>query len=180
MIDPAQLGAMTEAIQPALGGPPAAPPPMPPGPPALPGGEPPMAPPPVDPAALGMAPPEEPKKPPLLLPPRLARQLAQGYVDQARTMARQVADFTGPPDDFTRMPLKAQVQAWYKRDARQDPYALKEQGLSDVEIRDKVYPLRRVLLKMAGPRPADRAAFARKMKEERARTDMLQGEAPST
>lgn len=109
------------------------------------------------------------KKPPLLVPPDMAQELAQGYVDQSKTMAQSMADFTGHPKDYSRMPLKDQVTAWNKRDGRQDPYALKEQGLSPTEIRDKVYPLRRVLLKLAGPRPKDRAKFAQKMQAESAK-----------
>jgi hypothetical protein len=123
-------------------------------------------------AGPGQAPPE-PKKPPLLLPPTLAKQLARGYVDTARQMAGLLTDHVGPPDDFSRFTQKQQVQAWYKRDLRQDPLALKDQGLSDVEIRDKVYPLRRVLLKMVGPSPKDRVRFVQRMQAERARIDTL-------
>ena len=163
MIDPAVLAQMPPEAQ--AQAPVPAPPEMmpPPGPGMGPMGE----------------PPPPPKKPPLLLPPKLAKQLAQGYVDQARQMAQLIAEQTGPPDEFERFPLKEQVKAWYKRDARQDPYALKEQGLSDVEIRDKVYPLRRVLLKMAGPRPEDRVRFTQRMKAERARLDTVSGENPA-
>jgi hypothetical protein len=136
--------------------------------------------PPMGPGAGPMGAPAEPqKKPPLLLPPRLAKQLAQGYVDAARQNAQLISDVTGPPDDFERFPLKEQVKAWHKRDIRQDPYALREQGLSDVEIRDKVYPLRRILLKMVGPSPTDRAKFAARMRAERMRADRIEGESPS-
>lgn len=116
---------------------------------------------------MGPPPDEQPKKPPLLLPPQLATKLAQGYVDQARSMGQMIADQTGPPDDFERFPIREQVSAWHKRDIRQDPILLKEQGLTPTEIRDKVYPLRRILLKMAGPRPEDRVKYAARMKAER-------------
>lgn len=119
-------------------------------------------------------PPQEQKKPPLILPPRLAKQMAQGYVDQVRAMSQQLADYAGHPDEYQRMSLKDQVSAWYRRDPRHDPLALKDQGLSDAEVRDKVYPLRKILLKLAGPRPKDRVAFARRMKEERAKQATLQ------
>lgn len=118
------------------------------------------------------------KQPPLLLPPRLATQIARGYVDQAQSMAKLVADQAGPPDDFERYPVKEQVAAYFKRDARHDPLALQEQGLSATEIRDKVYPLRRILLKMAGPRPADRVKFAERMMAERQKLAMVEGEHP--
>lgn len=156
MVDPQQMAAMAGAMQPAVGGPPAAPQPMDP---TAPMGGPVMA----------AQPQPEQKKPPLLLPPTLAKSLANGYVDQVKAMSQLIADQSGPPDDFTRFPLKEQVAAWHKRDARQNPYELKQQGMSDTEIRDKVYPLRPILLKMAGPRPIDRVKFAQKMKAERER-----------
>lgn len=173
MIDPSQLppgpppmpmgspGPLGEAMAPAIGagplGPPPAQEPMPPG------GSPVMA-------ADGM--PSEPeKKPPLLLPPALARQMAQGYVDQARTMAGMIADQTGPPEEFERMKVADQVRAWNKRNPKMDPYALKEEGLSPSEIRDKVYPLRRILLKMSGTRPTERARFAQRMKAETTKSE---------
>lgn len=169
MIDPVAMQQMADAIQPAMGGAPAPAVPPPDG----------MMPPP-GPGAGPMGPgPEQPKKPPLLLPPKLAKQLAMGYVEQARSMAQLIADQTGPPDDFERFPLKEQVKAYYKRDIRQDPLSLKEQGLTPTEIRDKVYPLRRILLKMAGPRPTDRVKFVQRMKAERARLDTIQGESLS-
>lgn len=141
-------------------------PPVPPGPGVGPMGE-------------MVAPPEEKKKPPLLLPPRLAKQLARAYVDSAREMAQKISDITGPPDEFERYSTKEQVKAWYKRDIRQDPYALREEGKSDVEIRDAVYPLRRILLKMIGPSPTERAKFAARMKAERAKADTIEGETSS-
>lgn len=163
MIDPAAMAKMAGALQPAVGagGPPMVPPPE---------AGPMMMPPPMG------GPPPEPEKPHLILPPKLAKSLAQGYVDQVRQMAQMLADQAGVPDEFQRFSLKDQVKAYYKRDARQDPLALKDQGLSDIEIRDKVYPLRRILLKMAGPRPDDRVKFAQRMKAERARLDTIQGD----
>ena len=162
MIDPAAMQGMVDAMQPAVGGPPA-----PPGPE--------LAPPAMGGPVMAAQPKPEEKKPPLLLPPALAKQLAQGYVDQVRQMSQLVADHTGPPDEFERFPLKEQVKAWRKRDIRQDPILLKEGGASPTEIRDQVYPLRRILLKMAGPRPKDRAVYAARMREESAKLDTIQG-----
>ena len=126
------------------------------------------------------APPEEPKKPAMLLPPTLAKKLARAYVDTAQAMAQQISDQTGPPDEFERFAIREQVKAYYKRDIRVDPLLLKEEGKTPTEIRDQVYPLRRILLKMSGPRPEDRVKFAQKMKTERARLDKLEGATPSS
>lgn len=128
-------------------------------------------------AADGM--PQEKKKPPLLLPPKLARELAQGYVDQVRSMSSMISEQTGPPEEFERMKVKDQVRAWNKRNPTADPQALKEQGLSPVEIRDKVYPLRRVMLKMVGPNPTERARFAERMKAESLKTDTITSSDPA-
>jgi hypothetical protein len=156
------MQAVAEAMGPAAGGPPPIPPPMD-------GAVPPMGGP-----VMADQPQVEEKQPPLMLPPTLAKRLAQGYVDQVKQMAQLFADHTGHPDDFKRFPLRAQVEAYYRRNPKADPLALKEQGLSAVEIRDKVYPLRRILLKMAGPRPEDRVKYARRMKAERARLDRVE------
>lgn len=165
MIDPSQMQAMQEMLAPAAGGPP---PMAPPTEGAIPMGGPVMA----------AQPEAEPKAPPLLLPPSLGRQLAEGYVEQVKQMSQLFADHAGYPDDYKRYPVKAQVNAWFLRDPRQDPLTLKQQGLSPVEIRDKVYPLRRVLLKMAGPRPEDRVKFVAQMKAERARAATVDEGAP--
>lgn len=171
MIDPGQIAQPMPppsdprmAMAPAMG----APPPLP----APPGAEPAL--PAMGPVPGEAAPPE--KKPPLLLPPKVARALAEGYVEQVRSMASMIADQVGPPDDFEKFKVKERVRAWYKRNPSMDPIALKEQGLSPVEIRDKVYPLRRVLLKMVGPSPTARAKFAAQMK---ASTPEPDAESPS-
>lgn len=180
MIDP---GLMQQAL-------PAQPPAMPPGPDPMASalgaavGGPPAGmetPPNIPPEAMGappmgMPPPEE-KKPPLLLPPKLARELAEGYVEQVRSMAGMIAEQAGPPDDFQRFKLTEQVRAWNKRNPAVDPLALREQGLGPTEIRDKVYPLRRLMLKMVGPSPTDRAKYAARMKAE---TDKMSYDSSST
>jgi hypothetical protein len=159
MIDPSQVQGMVDAMAPAVG----AAPPGPPADPSLPQQGPVMA-------APAQA---EPKKPPMVLPSSLVKSLAQGYVDMTKSMAQSLTQQVGVPEEFERFQLRDQVSAWYKRDVRQDPYALKQEGLSPVEIRDKVYPLRRVLLKLAGPRPRDKSDFARRMKAERAKSATL-------
>lgn len=154
-----------QPIAPVQGVEPVAPPvaPIPPmeGLPQLPQAEP-GAPPPTP--GLDAPQPGQPKKKAMTLPPDLAQRIARAYADKAVEMAATLASQSGPPDGAVPYATRKQIKMWRSRDPLVDVSALREQGVSESEISRQAYPLRSVLLALAGRSPLEKVRYAQHMK----------------
>lgn len=141
-------------------------PPVPPiaGLPGLPEGPPPV--PPGPPAPAGMPGPPEggPKKKPMVLPAVLAHDIARAYADRAVQMAATLASTAGPPDGAVPYTAAKQIKMWRSRDPSVDVAALRAQGVGEPEIMRQAYPLRTLLMTLAGRTPLERLKYAQHMK----------------
>lgn len=109
-------------------------------------------------------PPPGPKKKPMVLPSDLAHQIARAYADKAVELAASLATQSGPPDGAVPYSTRKQVRMWRARDPSVDVAALRAAGTSESEIMRQAYPLKSVLLALAGRTPLERVRYAQHMK----------------
>lgn len=95
----------------------------------------------------------------------MVQDAAERYVDKIKEMAGRVADLASHGINDQPFTLSQQVEAWNKRNINVDPLELQQQGMSPVDIRDQVFPLRAILLKKAGINPIDRVRYSQKMQD---------------
>jgi hypothetical protein len=109
--------------------------------------------------------PQQPPKTPPMLPAILARHIATILNNKKRSMAQFMADSFGLPRGIIDADEETLVTAWLKRKADFDVTEARLMGISEDEIADKAYPLRRPLVNIGRPTWQERVDFANKMAE---------------
>ncbi len=140
--------------------------PIPQGVPLAPQGVPAMAAPPM------MVEQPAPQLPPaLLIPEWLIDEIAERNLERENELVDRVADVMGPPRDSRGYSLDEQVSMYLsvpedladEGDRDEVIASMRDDGVSEDEIMDHVYPLRRILFIMAGPNPRDIVRYAKRI-----------------
>ena len=118
-------------------------------------------------------PPPDPAQELMLLPDWLVDQIARRQLEREQAMATKMAEFFGPPPGHVEYTLEDQLLLWRATPKHlSDPeerhramWEMQEAGKSPTEIRDAVWPLRAVMLKMASSEPTGQVRYAARMQQ---------------